>query len=88
MSAGSASTRISAGAVVVCGGGREGNVKAMHNLAVSVNGRDGSKPDYGAPDGLGKRTRQAIKRFQQRNGLDETGEVSIPLVTKLEHLTS
>jgi localization factor PodJL len=43
----------------------------------------------GTPDRLvGRRTRQAIERFQQRNGLDETGEVSIPLVTKLEHLTS
>jgi localization factor PodJL len=45
--------------------------------------------DVGAPDGnLGDRTRDAIKKFQQRNGLDETGEVSIPLVTKLERLTS
>jgi localization factor PodJL len=44
--------------------------------------------DVGAPDGnLGDRTRDAIKKFQQRNGLDETGEVSIPLVTKLERLT-
>jgi localization factor PodJL len=45
--------------------------------------------DVGAPDGeLDERTRDAIKKFQQRNGLDETGEVSIPLVTKLERLTS
>jgi localization factor PodJL len=45
--------------------------------------------DVGAPDGeLGDRTRDAIKKFQQRNGLDETGEVSVPLVTKLERLTS
>jgi localization factor PodJL len=45
--------------------------------------------DVGSPDGqLGARTRDAIKKFQQRNGLDETGEVSVPLVTKLERLTS
>jgi len=45
--------------------------------------------DVGAPDGqLGDRTRDAIRKFQQRNGLDETGEVSVPLVTKLERLTS
>jgi len=45
--------------------------------------------DVGPPDGLvGPRTQTAIKMFQQRNGLVETGEVSIPLVTKLEHLSS
>jgi localization factor PodJL len=45
--------------------------------------------DVGPPDGLlGSRTRAEIKRFQQRNGLEETGEVTVPLVTKLEHLTS
>jgi localization factor PodJL len=45
--------------------------------------------DVGAPDGLiGPRTQSAIKLFQQRNGLAETGEVSIPLVTQLEHLSS
>lgn len=44
--------------------------------------------DVGAPDGeIGDRTRDAIRKFQQRNGLDETGEVSVPLVTKLERLT-
>ena len=45
--------------------------------------------DVGPPDGLiGPRTQSAIKLFQQRNGLAETGEVSIPLVTQLEHLSS
>ncbi len=45
--------------------------------------------DVGAPNGeLGDRTRDAIKKFQQRNGLDETGDVSVPLATKLERLTS
>jgi peptidoglycan hydrolase-like protein with peptidoglycan-binding domain len=33
-------------------------------------------------------TRNAIKSFERRNGLEETGEVNIPLVTKLERLTS
>jgi localization factor PodJL len=45
--------------------------------------------DVGAPDGqLGARTREAIKAFERRNGMAETGEVTVPLVTKLEHLTS
>jgi hypothetical protein len=37
---------------------------------------------------IGARTRAAIKLFERRNGFEETSEVSIPLVTKLEHLTS
>ena len=45
--------------------------------------------DVGVPDGLmGAKTRDAIKSFEQRNGLEETGEVTIPLVAKLERLTS
>ena len=45
--------------------------------------------DVGAPDGVaGERTKDAIKRFERRNGLEETGEITIPLVTKLERLTS
>ena len=45
--------------------------------------------DVGVPDGLmGAKTREAIKIFEQRNGLEETGEVTIPLVAKLERLTS
>ncbi|MGK2922032.1 MAG: peptidoglycan-binding protein [Methyloceanibacter sp.] len=45
--------------------------------------------DVGPPDGLmGERTRTGIKLFQQRNGLNETGEVTAPLVTKLESLAS
>lgn len=45
--------------------------------------------DVGPPDGLvGNRTRTAIKLFQRRNGLDATGKVSIPLVTKLEGLAT
>jgi localization factor PodJL len=45
--------------------------------------------DVGPPDGLiGPRTQSAIKLFQLRNGLSETGEVTIPLVTQLERLTS
>ena len=43
----------------------------------------------GVPDGLmGARTREAIKSFERKNGLEETGTVTIPLVTKLERLTS
>jgi len=43
----------------------------------------------GTPDGLmGARTREAIKSFERQNGLEETGQVTIPLVTKLERLTS
>jgi len=45
--------------------------------------------DLGVPDGLmGARTREAIKSFERKNGLEETGKVTIPLVTKLERLTS
>jgi localization factor PodJL len=45
--------------------------------------------DVGAPDGLmGAKTRDAIKSFERRNGLEETGKVTIPLVAKLERLTS
>jgi localization factor PodJL len=45
--------------------------------------------DAGPPNGkLRDQTRNAIRTFQRRNGLDETGEVTIPLVTKLERLTS
>ncbi len=45
--------------------------------------------DAGPPNGrLDAQTRDAVKSFERRNGLEETGEVSIPLVTKLERLTS
>ncbi len=45
--------------------------------------------DVGAPDGLmGAKTRDAIKSFERRNGLEETGKVTLPLVAKLERLTS
>ena len=45
--------------------------------------------DVGPPDGVvGARTRAEIKRFQSRNGLEETGEVSVPLVSQLERLNS
>ena len=45
--------------------------------------------DVGVPDGLmGARTRDAIESFERRNGLEETGKVTIPLVAKLERLTS
>jgi localization factor PodJL len=45
--------------------------------------------DVGEPDGMmGARTREAIKSFERKNGLEETGTVSILLVTKLERLTS
>ena len=45
--------------------------------------------DVGVPDGLmGARTREAITSFERRNGLAETGKVTIPLVAKLERLTS
>jgi localization factor PodJL len=45
--------------------------------------------DAGPPNGqLRDETRDAIRTFQRRNGLDETGEVTIPLVTQLERLTS
>lgn len=43
--------------------------------------------DIGAADGeAGARTREAIKAFELRNGMDEAGEVTVPLVTKLERL--
>ena len=45
--------------------------------------------DIGVPDGLmGAQTRDAIKSFERKNGLEETGTVTIPLVAKLERLTS
>jgi localization factor PodJL len=45
--------------------------------------------DVGVPDGLmGARTREAIMTFERKNGLQETGKVTIPLVAKLERLTS
>jgi localization factor PodJL len=46
--------------------------------------------DVGAPDGLmGAKTHDAIKSFERKNGLqEETGTVTIPLVAKLERLTS
>jgi localization factor PodJL len=45
--------------------------------------------DVGMPDGLmGTRTREAIKSFERKNGLEETGKVTVPLVTKLERLAS
>jgi localization factor PodJL len=45
--------------------------------------------DAGAPDGLmGVRTREAIKSFERKNGLDETGQATMPLIAKLERLTS
>ena len=45
--------------------------------------------DVGMPDGLmGAKTREAIKSFERKNGLEETGKVTIPLVAKLERLTS
>lgn len=41
--------------------------------------------DIGAADGeAGARTREAVKAFELRNGMDETCEVTVPLVTKLE----
>jgi localization factor PodJL len=44
--------------------------------------------DVGVPDGLmGAKTRDAIKSFERRNGLEETGKVTIPLVAKLERVT-
>ncbi|MEM7192924.1 MAG: SEL1-like repeat protein, partial [Pseudomonadota bacterium] len=45
--------------------------------------------DVGTPDGLaGEKTRAGVKRFQERNGLSQTGEITIPLVTQLEALAS
>jgi len=41
--------------------------------------------DVGTPDGLmGERTREAIRSFERKSGLKETGTVTVPLVTKLE----
>ena len=41
--------------------------------------------DAGMADGLmGAQTRDAIKSFERKNGLEETGKVTIPLVAKLE----
>lgn len=43
--------------------------------------------DVGVPDGLaGDKTQAGVKRFQQRNGLDETGEITVELVSRLEAL--
>ncbi len=45
--------------------------------------------DAGPANGqIGERTSDAIKSFERRNGLEETGEISIQLVAKLERLTS
>jgi localization factor PodJL len=45
--------------------------------------------DAGVADGLiGAQTRDAIKSFERKNGLEETGKVTIQLVAKLERLTS
>jgi localization factor PodJL len=45
--------------------------------------------DVGTPDGLaGEKTRAGIKRFQERNGLTQTGEITIPLVSQLEAIAS
>jgi localization factor PodJL len=45
--------------------------------------------DAGAPDGLmGAHTREAIKSFERKNGLEETGQATVPLIAKLERLTS
>ena len=44
--------------------------------------------DAGPSNGqLGEQTRDAVKSLERRNGLEETAQVSIPLVTKLERLT-
>jgi localization factor PodJL len=41
----------------------------------------------GPADGeAGMRTREAIKAFELRNGMDQTGEVTAPLLSKLQHL--
>jgi localization factor PodJL len=45
--------------------------------------------DVGPSDGvMGTRTREAIRSFERKNGLEETGTVTVPLVTKLERLAS
>jgi hypothetical protein len=43
---------------------------------------------WGPPTAKWAKTSQAIKSFERRNGLEETGQVTIELVTKLERLTS
>ena len=41
--------------------------------------------DAGTPDGLiGAQTREAIKSFERKTGLEETGNVSALLVVRLE----
>ena len=45
--------------------------------------------DAGTPDGhMEARMREAILSFERNNGLQETGTVTIQLVTMLERLTS
>jgi len=41
--------------------------------------------DAGSADGvMGERTRAAIRSFERKTGLKETGDVTVPLVTQLE----
>ena len=43
--------------------------------------------DAGSADGvMGERTRAAIRSFERKTGLNETGDVTIPLVTQLERV--
>ena len=43
--------------------------------------------DAGSADGvMGERTRAAIRSFERKTGLKETGDVTIPLVTQLERV--
>jgi localization factor PodJL len=43
--------------------------------------------DAGPADGeAGARTREAIRSFELRNGMDQTGEVTLPLVNRLQQL--
>lgn len=45
--------------------------------------------DVGVPDGLaGEKTRAGVKRFQERNGLAQTGKITVMLVSQLEALAS
>ena len=45
--------------------------------------------DVGSPDGLtGDETKAGVKRFQEQNGLTQTGEVTTELVAKLEALAN
>ncbi|MEM8643292.1 MAG: peptidoglycan-binding protein [Pseudomonadota bacterium] len=45
--------------------------------------------DVGAPDGLaGEKTRAGVKRFQERNAMTQTGEITVELVAQLEALAS